>query len=246
MRATASIGATIRRVLASSPFLDHAVRHRSGLICLVAVLTFVAVCVAMQWVRTDLDWWHDPLSAYLKGPHSAWVQAAYYGLSLGLILLGAGLYGALRPQARRAAPVLLLAVAGIGLALTAVTEFDLPYLAHAQESRLHKLAALGTFLNVTLGMLLQSWRFRDDAAWRQYFALAFCLAVACFIALSIYAFGRDLPRGFAQKSVIAMILLWLGFAAAWLRRAQSIVARRVQAPEQAGVTAASPPPADVS
>lgn len=225
MRTATSISSTLRNVRASSARFRRAVIRHSGLIALVAVIVFVSTCALMQWLRTDLTWWDAPLSYYLKGEYGEWVRAAYYGLSVALMLLGEGLYRALRPHARSVLPALLLWLAGIALAVTAITETDLPYLDHEMENQLHRVAALTTFLSVTTAMMLQSWHFRGDAAWRQYFGVAFPLAVASFIALAVYAFWRDAPEGLAQKTVIAMILLWLGFAARWLQREQLAAAQ---------------------
>jgi hypothetical protein len=220
MKATVSVDAAVQRKPRS--FLDGIVRHRSGLICLVAVLVFLSTCIVLQWLRTDLDWRQDPLSAYLKGPYGGWLRLAYYSLSMALILLGAGLYRVLQPQARSAVPAVLLALAGIALALTAISETDLPLLDHDQENQLHRLAAMTTFLSVTSAMVLQSWRFHYDAIWRVHVALALPLAVASFIALWIYAYWHGMPEGLRQKTVISMILLWLGIAAWWLRHEQLV------------------------
>ena len=201
----------------------------AGLICLVAVLLFVASGVLLQWVRHDLDWRLAPMSSYLRGPYGGWLRLAYYGLGLGLVLLGQGLHRTLQPV-RSGLPMRLLATAGIALVFVAVTELDLPRLTRSQEVAVHQVAALVTFVSVTGAMLLQSWRFQDDAAWRPYFRLAFPWAVASFLALGAYASGRgmparlELPEGIAQKIVIGMILLWLGCAAWWLRRAQLALA----------------------
>ncbi|MGO4222447.1 DUF998 domain-containing protein [Lysobacter sp. TAF61] len=228
MKAPVSVGAAVQGKLARSGFLDGVVRHRSGLICLVAVLVFLATCLVLQWLRTDLDWRHDPLSAYLKGPYGGWLRMAYYTLSAALVLLGAGLYRNLQPQARSAVPVFLLTVAGVALAVTAISETDLPGLDHGQENQLHRIAALTTFLCVTLAMMVQSWRFHYDQAWRVHVAWALPWAVATFIALWIYALWHGLPEGLRQKTVISMILLWLGFAASWLRQEQRVRLQPVQ------------------
>lgn len=224
---------------ASSPLLKGIVRHRSGLICFVSVALFATICLLAQWLRPDLDWRHAPLSNYLKGHYGGWVRGAYYVLSMALVLLGAGLYGSLRPNARSAAPMLLLVVAGVGLWATAITETDLPHLTNGQENLLHKIAALTTFVSVTTAMMLQSWRFHYDATWRRHFGLAFPLAVASFIALLVYGFWHEPPEGLRQKSVIVLIVLWLGLAAWWLRCQQLSMTQAVGA---AARTPPHPPP----
>ena len=86
------------------------------------------------------------------------------------------------------------------------------------EGLIHGLAAQTAFLCVTTAMLLQAWRMRRDPAWRGHFALAFGLAVVCFVAMWVHALWREAPRGLTQKAVIVLNLAWLGWAAVWLRR----------------------------
>lgn len=185
------------------------------------VAVFVAICGAAQFLRGDLDWIAAPLSYYLLGPFGAWVIAAYLALSAGLIALGFGFRAALAAPARSGAPVLLFAVAGIALAVTALSE---PAKAHghpAEWEAVHRFAAMTTFLCVTAAMMLQSFWLRFDPRWRNRFLFAFALAAAAFIALWIYALLHIFPSGISQKTVIALILIWLGWASLALSRATS-------------------------
>ncbi len=182
------------------------------------VAVFALVCGAAQFLRSDLDWIAAPLSYYLVGPFGAAVIAAYLALSVALILLGLGFRAALAAPARSGVPASLFAVAGAALALTALSE---PAKAHGNAlewEAVHRFAAMTTFLCVTVAMMLQSFWMRFDPGWRGRFAFAFVLAAAAFVALWIYALVHDLPHGLAQKTVITLILLWLGWASLALRR----------------------------
>jgi hypothetical protein len=184
-----------------------------------AVVVFAAMSLALQWVRVDLDWVRNTLSAYLTGPHGAWLKAAYFQLSCALVLLGLGYHRAVAPPARSRVPALLFAVAGVALTVTALADTS----SHSDrsgsrlESMVHNAAAALTFLTVTVAMLIQSWTLRRDEAWRHRFAALFSLAVACFAGLWIFLFWHAAPRGLAQKILIAAILAWLALAAWWLR-----------------------------
>ncbi|HEX7112303.1 MAG TPA: DUF998 domain-containing protein, partial [Mizugakiibacter sp.] len=83
----------------------------------------------------------------------------------------------------------------------------------------HVIAANAAFLCVGTAMLLQAWRLRGDPRWRAHAGWALALAALAFAAIWMLALWRTLPRGLAQKGVIALILLWLGAAAQALRRA---------------------------
>lgn len=191
----------------------------SALLSLGGVSAFVLVCGAVQFLRRDLDWIAAPLSYYLLGPFGDAVVAAYLALAAALLALGFGFRRALAAPARSGAPLLLFAVAGLALALTAVSE---PLKAHGHAAEweiVHRLAAMTTFLCVTVAMLLQSFWLRFDPRWRGRFAFAFALAAAAFVALWVYALSHRLPNGIAQKTVIVLILTWLGWAALALWRA---------------------------
>ncbi|WP_242107945.1 DUF998 domain-containing protein [Luteimonas aquatica] len=187
---------------------------------LAAVLLFAAAALALQFARADLDWVRTPLSFYLIGPYGPWLQAAYCLLGVGMIVLSAGLYGALAPAARSAAPVLVFAMAAAALAVTAFAHTNVPGRAPTFEGWVHGTAAQAAFLWTTTAMLLQAWRFRGDPRWGARFALAFCLALACFAAIWVLSLWRSAPRGLTQKVVIAMIVCWLSMAGAWLWQAR--------------------------
>ncbi|MBU8977877.1 DUF998 domain-containing protein [Lysobacter sp. MMG2] len=183
------------------------------------VTVFAVVAAAMQFLRTDLDWVRATLSFYLLGPVGLWLQLAYLGLAMSLGLIGAGYYGAATRTGRSPAALVLFLVGAIALAITAWAETDRggPG-AMTTHAYVHAISAPLAFLGTTVGMLVQSWSLRRDPRWRRHFALAFALAVFCFISLWLHALWRDLPRGLSQKAVIAAILVWLALAARWLRQ----------------------------
>lgn len=191
-----------------------------GTLAMAGVLAFASVAVALQWVRVDLDWVRAPLSFYLIGPYSLWLQAAYMALAVTLAAIGLGYHGAMSTPARSRLATALFVLGALALAVTAIAETD-----RGGEQDLtiaavvHAISAPLAFLGTTLGMLVQSWSLRHDPHWRRYFALAFGLAVFCFAALWVHALWRELPRGLSQKVVIVAILAWLGLASLWLRRA---------------------------
>ena len=198
---------------------DTSTSRALGNIALTGLLVFGIVAVAVQVLRSDLDWMDAPLSFYLLDAHGHyWLQAAYVVLALALVSLGAGYYLALRGGRRSAAPWLLFACAGIGLCVTALAHSNLPGRAPTLEGFVHGIAAQTAFLCVSVAMLLQSWWLRANPRWRPRFAPAFALALACFAGIWVDALWHGMPRGLEQRLVIALILAWLLLAANWLRR----------------------------
>lgn len=194
-----------------------------GTLALAGVLAFASVAVALQFFRVDLDWVRAPLSFYLIGPHGPWLQAAYMALAVTLGAVGIGYHGAMAPSARSRLATALFVLGALALAVTALAETDRGGgRALTVAAQVHAIAAPLAFLGSTLGMLVLSWSLRRDPSWRRRFALAFGLALFCFVALWIHALWRELPRGLSQKVVIVAILAWLALASSWLRRVADI------------------------
>ena len=66
--------------------------------------------------------------------------------------------------------------------------------------------------------MLQALRLRLDPHWRRHVRWLLPWAIACFVAIWVLALWRELPRGLAQKAVIAMIVGWLACVAVLLGR----------------------------
>jgi hypothetical protein len=194
------------------------VSRQLGGMALIGIAAFALVCVSVQFLRSDLRWLDAPLSLYLTGAFGSWVEAVYLLLSIALILVGCSFYTALEPDARSAAPLLLFVASAVALCVTALSETRLPQHAPILASSVHGFAASAAFLCVTSAMLLQSWRLRADPFWRPRFRLAFTLALVCFGLLWTDALLHPQPRGLVQKSLIALILVWLARSSTWLWR----------------------------
>jgi hypothetical protein len=190
--------------------------RQCGFVGGIGISVFTSICIIMQVIRTDLDWLRAPLSFYLIGPYSPWVRGAYFSLSVAIIALGLGYYRALSTKARSAAPLTLFIGGGIALSITALAETSTYQSPPTLAGFVHGVAAQATFLCTTTAMLMQSWRLRHDRLWRARFAVAFGLAVFCFVALWLQVLWRDVPRGLTQKLLVLAILSWLSLAAYWL------------------------------
>ena len=191
--------------------------HRLGQFAIVGVIVFVLVCGAAQFLRTDLDWIHAPLSFYLIGPGGWLVKGAYFALSLSLVAVGLGFSRSLAPPARSVLPGALFCISALSLVITAFSDTATHRGEVSLHSKVHAFAAGVTFICVTTAMLLQSLRLRIDAAWRRSFRPMSALAVTTFLALWLYALTHVLPKGLMQKIVICLIITWLVQAALALR-----------------------------
>lgn len=193
----------------------------AGATAMPAVTFFFVTALSLQFLRPDLDWLGSPISFYLLGPLSGWLMAAYFALGLALLLVGLGLHLALAAPARRVLAPLLFGLGAASLWAVALAHTDtLRDPAPTVHGLLHNAAAALAFLSVCVAMLLQSWCFRADPAWRPRFRGGFGLALAAFASLWLYALWGALPRGGAQKFVILLIVLWLLLACRWLMRSR--------------------------
>ncbi|MBS7456993.1 DUF998 domain-containing protein [Coralloluteibacterium stylophorae] len=179
---------------------------------------FVATCVLMQFLRPDLDWIASQMSLYLLEPRGRLLQAAYCAMAVAMVALALGLWRALVPAARSAAPTLLFALAAVALVVTAFAAMRLPDAPQTFENLVHGIAAQGAFLGATAGMVLQALRFRLDPHWRPTLVWALPGALAGFASVWALGLAGGLPRGLAQKAVIALIVAWMAAVALRLHR----------------------------
>lgn len=208
----------------------------------VGLAGFVLAAVALHLLRPDLDPVHSQMSLYLIGAWGGLLQAAYVLLALSMCVLAWGLYRVLPQAARSIAPLLMFVPAGISLSTTAYAWMDLPDAQRSLEGLVHGLSAQAAFLCATAGLVLQALGLRRAPHWQRQARWLLAWALACFAAVWVLALWRELPRGLAQKAVIAMIIGWLATVTALLwRRPQGHA--RSSGPQAGGDTAqrSSPP-----
>ncbi|MGH8293830.1 MAG: DUF998 domain-containing protein [Gammaproteobacteria bacterium] len=187
-----------------------------GRLALIGVLYFFLTSAVVQFLRPDYSVMGTPLSFYLLGPYSGWLHGAFYALAVAIVLLAIACYIGSQPHARSAAPLTLFMLGAAGVVVTAVFPTDTT--SHlTRHGTIHVAGAIVAFLCVSVAMLLQSWRFRQDARWRPRFRAAMELAVCEFVVLWWYALLHFPARGFMEKLTILLILLWLALAAWWLQ-----------------------------
>lgn len=184
-------------------------------------LWFLATAIAAQIVHAH-DIAATPISAYLTGPASGWLQAAYYVLAVALVLLGTDMLPR-RPRPHLAAGVLFLA-AGCAVVLVAYTYSPWPLPdnpAHGTRVAIHIASAFAAFLTVTIAMFLATplvWKGWAQAAYFALTGMVFALELAAAFAPA-HALGA---YGALEKLAIAGIVLWLiGAASAYALRGAS-------------------------
>ena len=175
---------------------------------------FAAAAICVQFLRTDLNPWQATISQYLSGPWGALLDAAYYVLGAGLLLLAAVLAALIAGWTRWTVGSVLLAIAGIAIAVVAA--FRLVPGLQAPGMLVHKTAAVIAFVAVAWAVLWHGLRFRETASYRHYAWPAIALGAFSLAAEALFAIYEAWPgtpdHGFGEKLLVA--LCWLGVC--WL------------------------------
>jgi uncharacterized protein DUF998 len=193
----------------------HAIAH----LMTVAVIAFAGVCAAAQFWRTDLNWIAIPLSAYLTGPGGIYVRGVYYLMAVALLGFAWAGYAVTASAQRSELASALFVAAGLALPVVAVTELFRGTAYQNLAHFIHQVTAPATFLWLSFGMLLLSSRWRRDMRMKKGSQLGIVLAWLATLILWFQVLVPGLPNGFWEKLAIALILLWLGWAARHLLRA---------------------------
>lgn len=193
----------------SSPVERVVAVRRATRIAAASLGLFVLAGCALHLLRPDLDPVASQMSLYLIGAWGPLLQIAYVALGVGMVALGWGLRAAHVQLARSSAALLLFALAGTSLSITAYAWMDLPGVDRSMEGLIHGVSAQGAFLFATTGMVVQALNFLRDPAWRRTARWALPWALLCFASVWILAAWREAPRGLAQKTVIVLILGWM-------------------------------------
>lgn len=83
---------------------------------------------------------------------------------------------------------------------------------------IHGEAAQTTFLCLVVAMLVLSTRWLRDPRMQRGRYLGVTLAWLAFVQMWVLALWKGLPPGLTQKTLIVLILLWLGWVARQLWR----------------------------
>lgn len=191
---------------------------QAGALAAGAGSAFIGLVVLLQWLRDDLWWIDAQLSSYLHGSYGLLLRTAYCLLAAAMAWLAAGVYAALAPVARSRTVLGLFWCAALGLCAVSIGDSWMPQLAPDAAPMVHVLSADATFLCVIAAVLLQSWYFRRDRAWRAHFVGAFALGWAAFAALLFHVTVSGAPLGISQKIAIVLIVVWMVRVGLWLRR----------------------------
>ena len=151
------------------------------------------------------------ISEYAVGAFGWVMQSVFVGLSLGCaaLLVGLALNGPTSIVARLG--VVLLAVASIGLIVSAIYPMDLPGTESTPAGELHDLSFIVNVGSIGLAIVLLTASFGSDFRWRSYRRASVLLLslIALAFVLQFLTLHKGAPYGLANRFFISVVLAWL-------------------------------------
>jgi uncharacterized membrane protein len=151
------------------------------------------------------------ISEYAVGTFGWLMQSVFIGLSFGCaaLLLGLARNGPTSIIARLG--VVLLAVASIGLIVSAIYPMDLPGTPSTRSGELHDLSFIVNVGSIALAIVLLTASFGSDIRWSSYrrtSIVLLCLIALAFV-LQFLTLRKGAPYGLANRFFISVVLAWL-------------------------------------
>jgi hypothetical membrane protein len=187
------------------------------------IAVYVAIDVALAFLRPDYSLLHNAESDYGVGPWS-WL------MDVSFLLRGAAtlaVVAAIAREVRRVPPmgealVLLIiwAVASGCLAFFPDNPVGTPATA---SGRIHLLFAAIAFLTVAVGTPLASYALRREPSWRERAVPLMVISVLAILALLLlgrHKFGLHTDGGLFERIFLGLELLWLLIVALYLTRSE--------------------------
>ena len=177
------------------------------------------VLVSLHVLRPDYSPVNHMISDYGVGRFAWFMQSFFVGVSAGSAMLALGLarHGPRTAAARIA--VVLLAVASVGLLVSAMFPTDLPGGPSTEPGRVHTVSFLVNIVSLVLAAALLTASFGADDRWRPYRRSSFamlCLIASAF-ALQFLTLHKGAPYGLANRFFVFALFVWMMATASRMR-----------------------------
>jgi hypothetical membrane protein len=186
-------------------------------LALAGVAGYVAIDVALAFLRPDYSLLHNAESDYGHGGSWAWLMDANFLLRCALSLAAAGaLAKAAEPGGRIRAGLALLAAWAVCSGLLAFFPDDLEGQPVHGSGAVHVALALVAFPCMAIAALVITAHLRLDPRWHGRAGLLLTVAIAGAVALvALGAAGhKHAPGGLYERIFLGLELLWIALSAA--------------------------------
>jgi hypothetical protein len=180
-----------------------------------AAIGFIAYAalalLSMQVLRPDLAPASHMISEYAVGPYGWVMQTVFVGLGAGSAMLLVGLIRSGPTSIAARLGIVLLAVASIGLIVSAIFPMDLPGAPSTTSGYLHNLSFLVNVTSIILAIVLLTASFGGDPRWRSYRRTSVTLLslIALAFVLQFLTLRKGAPYGLANRFFISVLLAWV-------------------------------------
>lgn len=166
--------------------------------------------ILMHVLRPDYVPRDHMISDYAVGKYGWVMQTVFVSMSLGNLMLAVGLArsGPRSILARMA--TVLLAVACVGLLVSAIYPTDLEGAPSTRTGYIHDVSFLVNVTSAILATILLSVSFGSDARCRSFWRVALSLMVLMLIALVIQfrTLHKGMPYGIANRFFVSVAFAW--------------------------------------
>jgi hypothetical protein len=182
---------------------------------------FVAILLVMHMIRPDYTVADHMISDYAVGP-SGWIMTtAFVSAAIGCLALAIGMFleGPTSWSGRTGAA--LLAMAAVGLVVTAIFPTDLETAPSTRTGDIHTLSFFTNISSILLSAIFLGLSYGKSVHWHSRKLPARALAgllIAAFVA-QFLTLHRGAPYGITNRIFVAVLMCWLISTCLWLRRA---------------------------
>ena len=185
-----------------------------------AIAYFVVIIVALHFLRPDLNPISRPTSEYAVGAYGYLMTSAFFSMSLASWALVIALYQGVPRPAQSRIGLSLLGIWAVGVLIAMLFPIDLDGAPQTMAGTIHAINGPLTFLSLTLGVILVSWRFKHHTEWRPFYRLAVILSLLIlleFIAVPVAMATESGLAGLAQRIFLVTFVTWFVVTAMRLR-----------------------------
>ena len=181
---------------------------------------FALAVAALHFLKPDLDPVSRMTSEYANGPYGFVMTSAFFSMVLASAALIVALYRGAPRHALSLTGLVFLGMWAVGVTVAMIFPIDPGGVPVTLAGTIHQTAGPPTFLCVTMGVALISWRLGRDEQWRSLRSalLTLALVVAVGFAATAYTFFTGVEAaGLMQRIVLAAVVTWIVLVATRLR-----------------------------
>ena len=196
-------------------------RRVLGTIGLAGVAGWIAIVVALHFIKSDLDPIDIYISDYAIGENGWLMRLAFYLVAAGTLAIAAGWATSVQRTRRAMIAILLLVVVGMGFIVAGTFTTDPTDATETTtEGGLHLLGALMIFPVMVAASFVLRGVFRREARWQPFAERVRWFPWVLLAGFFVSFFAPALPAGLSQRIYAAILMAWLATLAWELRSAQ--------------------------